>query len=103
MLPKKNRLNLKISKAGDFKVVGKSDEFTVKYKAGEKIKGAVVISKSVAKKAVDRNRTKRIILEALKNSGLLGEFIFIVRKNISDYKTQDINEQLAKIKSKING
>lgn len=93
MLSKKNRLNLKNQGAG-FKLIAQTGEVLIKYRKSEGLKGAVVVSKSTAKKAVDRNRIRRIILEALKLSGLSGEYIFIVKKNLADYKRQDIDELL---------
>lgn len=55
----------------------------------------IVVSKKVAKRAVDRNRIKRIIKEALRgktNEGLK----IIVRNNIANLKTQEVVQGLKK-------
>lgn len=104
MLPKKNRINLRTQKQkGSFKAIISTEDLTVRYRQSPIIKGAVVVSKAVAKKAVDRNRARRIILEALRERNLKGEFIFIVKKNIKDYKKQNINDVLEKISRRVHG
>lgn len=61
-------------------------------------KSTIVVSKVVAKKAVDRNRIKRVIKEALRQ-GLYAkyEFKIIVKKNIADLKMQEVKEKLEKL------
>lgn len=62
--------------AGDFRSVMRSQKgskegrLVLKVKAsGNKSRFGVVISKQVAKKAVDRNRMRRLLTEALRTSG----------------------------------
>lgn len=101
MLPKKNRLNLKHqADRGSFKAILNTEALSIKYKDGLGLKGAVVVPKTTAKKAVDRNRIKRVLLEALKSSDLTGDFIFVVKKNISSKSKSEINELLKTIKKK---
>ena len=60
-------------------------------------KAAVVVSKNVAKKAVDRNRIKRIIREAQRKVNLpVSNYTVIVKKNIADLKTDQVKELLIK-------
>jgi len=102
MLPKKNRLNLANQKdKGEFKSLIDTEEIRVKYKEGPRQTAAVIVSKAVAKKAVDRNRIKRIVLQAFMGTDLRGEFIFIVKKNIANKKTYDQDVLLGKITKKI--
>lgn len=103
MLPKKNRLNLSNKEdKSEFKALFELSEIKVKHKNSQEKKGAVVVSKAVAKKATDRNRIKRTILEAFKKSSIVGEFIFIVKKNIASTKAQDHDELFEKIKKKLS-
>lgn len=103
MLPKKNRLNL--SKKGDDKFKGSKifgEDFNFIYKKSNYFKAAIVISKKVAPRAVDRNRIKRIISEALRGQKLKGELIIFVKKNISNFKKQEIDDKIQRIIGKIN-
>lgn len=51
----------------------------------------VSVSKKVAAKAVERNRIRRIIKEAIKNTQLQKKAVkFIVRVNIHDLKMQEV-------------
>lgn len=69
--------------------------FKVLYQKSKEAKLKVVVSKKVAKRAVDRNRIKRITKEALRgktNEGLK----IIVRNNIANLKTQEVEQRLKK-------
>ena len=75
----------------------KGRKVRVVFLEGEKIRFAVVVSKKVSKKAVRRNRTKRLLREAFKNLLLCtqgkipkGDFVFIPRADLSDLKMQDV-------------
>ncbi len=69
---------------------------------------AVIVSKKVSKRAVDRNRAKRLIRELIrKNRDILSniggvDLVFVVRKNILGKNLFDINpdfkEMLEKLK-----
>ncbi len=103
MLPKKNRLNLSNKKDKvEYKTVLETEEIKVKYKEGTKKSAAVIVSKAVAKKAVDRNRIKRLMLQAYSNTSLIGEFIFIIKKNIANTKTQEQDALFEKITKKLS-
>jgi len=99
MLAAKNRLNLSIVSIKNFK--GKrltSDQFTVLFKPGSNaFKAAITVSKKVAPKAVDRNKIKRRIAEALREQKITGELIVIVNKNIAHLKTRDIQGKLLQL------
>lgn len=102
MLPKANRLIL--SKKNPSKLTKRiaGSGFTVAYSQTDGIfKAAVVVSKKTAKKAVDRNRIKRTISEALKAQKLQNlELLVVVRENIASLKTEEVKKRLeATIKS----
>lgn len=60
-------------------------------------KSSVVVSKNVAKKAVDRNRIKRVVKEALRQLKLREQPTIIIRTNLANLKTQQIKDKLAKL------
>ncbi len=105
MLPAKNRLNL--SFASNNQVLGKqklsSDEFRLIAKVRPDVfKAAVVVSKKVAPKAVDRNRIKRLISEALRGQAIFkGELLVIVKKNIAPLKKDEVKDRLFKLFNKL--
>lgn len=57
----------------------------------------IKVSKRIAKKAVDRNRIRRIIKEAIKRLKLEGELAIIVRRNLTNLKTQEVEQILNKL------
>ncbi|WP_457639512.1 ribonuclease P protein component [Persephonella sp.] len=78
--------------------------FIVLYKPGsaEKSRFAFVISRKFSKKAVERNRVKRIIREALRLYGKdripAGfDVVIIPKKNISGKKTYQLKEDITAI------
>ena len=101
MLPAKNRLNLSHEFKNRFSGAKRasSEEFLLianRKQAGFKL--AVVISKKVAPKAVDRNRAKRIVSEALKGQAVFfGELLVIVNKNIARLKTEEVYKKLSSL------
>lgn len=62
-----------------------------------KQKLTVVVSKKVAKKAVDRNRIRRIIKEAVRQLNYRKGLVIIVKNNIADLKTQEITRKLTQL------
>ena len=111
MLPKENRLNKKadfalVSKKGQ---VAQSKNFGLAYLAtGQKVppKFGFIVSNKISKKAVDRNRIKRILREILRellndnqnglalslSNGLL--FVLLARKSILDASPADLKNEL---------
>lgn len=78
------------------------DTFTIlrKYRA-KVVKPKIVISKKVAKLAVDRNRIKRLFREALKEINLEGQAItVIIKKNIAESKKDQIKKDIEKLTNK---
>lgn len=101
MLPKNNRLNLK----KDFKWVAsgqkvESMNFKLFLRLGDNLKPRVGISlsKNVLKKAVDRNRAKRLLSTAFKNlySSLLQNIniVALPKPGIISLKSTDIEKEL---------
>jgi len=94
MLPAKYRLQ----KFSNLKTVKRiySPNFEVIQKAGNRLKLGVVITKKVAKKAVDRNRIKRMIHEALKEQivNLSSPIVIIVKSNLAQQKMPEIKNEL---------
>jgi len=71
------------------------DKFSVIFKKNlpfSKIK--VVVSKKVAPKAVDRNRIRRLFMEAARKIQLTGELVIIVKENIKDLKMHQVEKLL---------
>lgn len=102
MLPSRNRLNL----AHTDKKIGirlNDKELTLVYtKKPGKLKAAVIVSKKVAKLAVDRNRIRRTITEALSAiDSLEGEIVVIAKKNIKSAKSTIIKARLVDLINKI--
>ena len=54
----------------------------------------VAVAKKVAPKAVDRNRIKRLIKEAMREVNLEGTLKIIVKTNISDAKMAQVKVEL---------
>lgn len=75
-----------------------SQNFVVKFPKTVRDHVTIVVSKNVAKRAVDRNRIKRITKEALRKVGTLEKnVIVIVKNNIADKKTEDVYKEISKI------
>lgn len=103
MLPAKNRLKLSKRNHGKFASKITGPDFIVRYKKAKgPFKAAVVVPKAAAKKAVDRNRIKRIITEALRQTPKEDiSIIVIVKKNIANLKTQEVKIKLTDLLGKI--
>lgn len=90
-----NRLQIQKSQSrrhfsSDFDIIVKPDIASVKI--------TIVVSKKIAARAVDRNRIKRIIKEALKKTGNLDAVLtIIVKKNIAGFKSYEVAEKLKNI------
>lgn len=80
-----------------------SEEFTIIAKGKlESFRHIVTVSKKVAKKAVERNRIKRLILESLRQrDDLSSRFQIIVKKNISGLKMLEVKEKIEKLIKKL--
>ena len=72
-----------------------NQEFLLVFDNSEKPK--IVVSKKVAKKAVDRNRIKRIIKEAIRKLEIEKKPTIIVRTNIANLKTHQVTDKLLKL------
>jgi len=109
MLPKENRLNMTTDieevKSKGKKVSGKSLMILVLEKGDKKdSRFGIIVSKNVSKKAVYRNRAKRIIRESI-NSVLskvkVGyNVVVIARSNIVGLDFNEVNNDLKNVFSK---
>ena len=84
---------------------------TPAFRSGESIfrkepkifKTAIIITKKVAPRAVDRNRIRRIISEALREK--IGktedELVVIVKKNIAHFKKQEVSTIIERLINKL--
>lgn len=105
MLPAQNRLKISHEFKNRFSGTKRasSEEFLLiakRKQAGFKL--AVIISKKVAPKAVDRNRAKRIVSEALRGQSVFfGELLVIVNKNIAGLKTEEVYKKLSPLLAKL--
>lgn len=71
-------------------------------KAGEGLKLATIVSKKISKKAVERNKVRRLLMEAsrknleiLKNLNL--RMVFLGKKVLLDKKFDEVNAEVKKI------
>ena len=109
MLPSKNRAPR--SMFAVFKAKGRSvrkiafGEFEVFYEKGSQpARIGIVVAKTTAKKAVSRNRIKRIVSEALREQLMQigGRLLIVVKRDISMLKMADVKERIVKIIKKLN-
>lgn len=76
------------------KVSGENFLLTFRPK-GKVFQAAVVVTKKVAPRAVDRNRIKRLVFESLRKLDMIeGELVVVVKKNLAKLKTQEIQLKL---------
>ena len=103
MLPSYSRLNLAHTDKSEKGFRVRDKDFVLVYtKTPGKLKAAVIVSKKVARLAVDRNRIRRITTTALGQIGNLeGEIIVIVKNNIKKEKSTEIKAKLIKLIEKI--
>lgn len=101
MLPVEFRLQ-KFSNLKTIKRI-QSKNFEIVLKSGNQFKLGVIVSKKVSKKAVDRNRIKRIIHEGVKD--IIVNFgkpmIIIVKSNISDLKMSEVKQEIESCLNKV--
>lgn len=100
MLKKNNRLN----KTRELKKVyrlGKTvhaSALVIKFHEGNKIRTAFVVSKKVSKKAVERNRIKRVFREFLRinlSNLRLGDYMVSAKSIASELENEQLREQLS--------
>lgn len=72
-------------------------DFLVRRPTNGTKKTVIIVSKAVAKKAVERNRARRIIKEALRDLAYQDGLIIIVKNNIASLKMQEVKKKLEKI------
>ncbi len=100
MLPKKNRLNLSQSKNKKIQV-GKriaNESLSLTFRNTGTLKAAIIVSKKVAPLAVDRNRIKRLLSEAIQKQNIVsGDLLVVVKKNISKHRQQEVKEKLERL------
>ena len=98
MLPAKNRLNLAFYKPHKARLV-KGALLDVYVEQAGGFRAAVKVSKKTAPKAVDRNRIRRIVLEALLpyTENLKASVVVVTKKNFANLKTQDVKTEFAKL------
>ena len=73
-------------------------------KGGSPIKVGIAVGKRISKKAVSRNRIKRIVAESLRDEidKIGGELLVVVKKDISGLKTGQVKEKLIGMLQKLN-
>jgi ribonuclease P protein component len=104
MLPSKNRLLLKNNNKKKLTQRIVSSHFTLLFNKREekRLSAAIIVSKKVAPRAVDRNRIKRMVAESLKDKLETGaEMIIIVNQNTANFKSNEITEKINLLLSKI--
>lgn len=103
MLPSYSRLNLAHTDQSEKSIKVSDKNLVLVYRENPgKFKAAAIVSKKVAKLAVDRNRIKRIIIEAIGEISMLeGEYIVIAKNNIKEEKSTNIKTQLENLIKKI--
>lgn len=107
MLSAKNRLSLsrtRLNLVQGQRVEGKELRVIGKRESGI-FKVAIIISKKVAPKAVDRNRIKRLVSEAVRTNldkiKFEGNLIIIAKENIARYKKSDIQDKILMLIDKL--
>lgn len=71
-------------------------DFLIKRPKDGKAETTIVVSKAVSKLAVERNRIRRTVKEALLSTGYRGNLTIIVKNNIANLKMQEVREKLKK-------
>jgi ribonuclease P protein component len=98
MLPKSKRITTQDFKGKKTRLAYRGAFFDISVSAGEMTKFACIISKKRIKRAVDRNRVKRKVYTALKDSSTKFPcFVFIYpTKNALHVPFKEIEEELRK-------
>ena len=77
--------------------------FVCRFKAGEKLKIGVVLSKKTYKTSVERNKVKRLLYdETLKLVKISGFYIISPQKSLKETKKEDVVLNIKDLLSKIN-
>lgn len=72
-------------------------DFSLRLNNKREVRTRIIVTKKIAPKAVDRNRIKRLFLEALRALNFKeGGLVIFLNKNIADAKMQKIKEMLTK-------
>ena len=109
MLPARNRApralftELRARSANAKKLEGAEFEIFFE-KGGFPTKVGIAVSKRIAKKAVARNRIKRIVAESLKEQldQISGRLLIVVKKDISMLKTGHVKGKILGMLQKLN-
>ncbi|MBI2012693.1 ribonuclease P protein component, partial [Candidatus Curtissbacteria bacterium] len=81
---------------GDTRVA--NADFVLNFKKQPHFKAAVIVGRRVARRAVDRNRIKRLVFEALRDIATInGELKVSVQKNIAHFKKQEVQKSLGEM------
>ena len=106
MLRKENRLSqrsdiLRVKEEGKLINASLLSLLVYKNKDKELKRFGVIVSKKISKRAVDRNKIKRLIMEALRiNLDKIeggSEILFLVRKNILGKKYDEVEKEIKKV------
>lgn len=104
MLKKAHKLNTsEFKEVFNFGKTIKNPLFIIKYKKSKKpfARFAVVVSKKISKKAVDRNLLKRRVYSAIQEvytTFSVFDYIFILSSEVKDIQYKDLLENLKQIK-----
>lgn len=104
MLPPKNRLLLKNNNRKKLtqRIVGSQFTLLFNKKKEKELKAAIIVSKKVAPRAVDRNRIKRMVSQSLGDKlKTAAEIIIVVKTNVADLKNNEITDKINQLFSKI--
>jgi ribonuclease P protein component len=74
-----------------------SPYFVIKYIAAPSLRFTVIVSTKVSKRAVERNRIKRVVREAIRHSlpsHKTGDYVIIVKVRAAGKPAADIKDQL---------
>lgn len=80
-------------------------EFEIFFEKGtQPLQVGIVVAKATVKKAVSRNRIKRLVKEALRDQlgAVTGKLLIIVKSDISMLKMGNVRERLTKILRKLD-
>ena len=109
MLPARNRaprdLFTKLRIRGSNAKKLETAEFEIFFEKGDSpLKVGIAVGKRIAKKAVSRNRIKRVVSESLKEQldQIGGKLLIVVKKDISMLKTGQVKEKVLGLLQKLN-
>lgn len=104
MLKRKNRLPASVNLSTGKTITSNIVVLKVKANNLEYSRFGFIISKKVAKSAVERNRTKRLIrscVESVFDQLKPGyDSLFIIRRNLNELKQQEINAEISALLTK---